>query len=321
MWRPENYSGKFFGPTRLRKALSLSLNLVSVRILRAVGLQKTHEYLSRFGFDSNTLPQGLSLALGSGTVPPITVVRAYAVLANGGYRVEPYFIDWIEDSDGNVVEQARPQQVCRHCDAAANFVSELESNSPKIIKTVEADQIETKNEGVDESLFPSDQDILIDQNVSKKTIAERVISVESHFLITSMMQDIIRHGTGRRALTLGRNDLAGKTGTTNDFKDAWFSGFSRDVVTTVWVGFDDSRTLGKGEAGSKAALPIWVEYMEEGLKGVPEYELAQPDGVVSVRVSLESGEAVSEEDPGGYTEYFRVGTEPQYGGVFTTLAE
>lgn len=268
IWRPENYSGKFFGPTRLRKALSLSLNLVSVRILRAIGLENARRHLQRFGFDPDSLPNGLSLALGSGTVPPITVARAYAVLANGGYMIEPYFIRWVEDSEGNIIEQTKPYAVCSHC-------------------------------AFDSSVWSAD-----------KKQAPRVISPENHFLITNMMQDVIKQGTGRRALKLGRGDLAGKTGTTNDFKDAWFSGFNQDVVTTVWVGFDDSRTLGKGEAGSKAALPIWVDYMEEGLKGVPERELSAPDSIVAVRVSSESGEAVTEQVP-GYTEYFKIGTQPE----------
>lgn len=273
LWRPENYSGKFFGPTRLRMALVKSMNLVSVRVARAVGLETTRDHLARFGFDPASLPNGLSLALGSGTVPPMTVARAYAVLANGGFLVEPHVIRWVEDTDGNIVEQAKPALACSYC-AAPSFEAER-----------------------DRSLQ-----------------APRVISPENRFLVTSMMRDVIRQGTGRRALALGRNDLAGKTGTTNDFRDAWFSGFNDDVVTTVWVGFDDSRTLGRGEAGSTAALPIWVDYMEEALQGVPESSLIRPDNVISVRINAANGEPVTDGDPAGIEEYFKVGTSPRGAG-------
>ena len=184
--------------------------------------------------------------------------------------IDPYFIDWIEDEHGRVIEQAKPKVVCDHC----NFGGSLQAEQAGVR-------------------------------------APRVMSAENHFLINSMMRDIIRQGTGRRALSLGRGDLAGKTGTTNDFRDAWFSGFARDVVTTVWVGFDDSRTLGRREAGSRAALPVWVDYMEEGLKGIPEREIPMPDNIVPVRVSPEDGSALAAGSDEGFTEYFKIGTEPE----------
>lgn len=273
VWRPENYSGKFFGPTRLRTALMKSMNLVSVRVARSLGLQTTRDHLARFGFDPNSLPQGLSLALGSGTVPPMTVARAYAVLANGGFLVNPYFIDWVEDPDGNIIEQSRPARACGYC-STPGF--EMQRETP--------------------------------------LQAPRVIPPENRFLVVSMMRDVIKQGTGRRALALNRGDLAGKTGTTNDFRDAWFSGFNDEIVTTVWVGFDDSRTLGRGEAGSSAALPIWVDFMEEALAGVPESSLPQPDNVVAVRINPESGDAVPDNDPVAITEYFEVGNAPAMAG-------
>jgi len=272
LWRPENYSGKFFGPTRLRTALMKSMNLVSVRVARAVGLDTTRQHLARFGFDPQSLPNGLSLALGSGTVPPMTVARAYGVLANGGFLVEPYFINWVEDTSGRIIEQARPAVACNYC-TPPSFEARPE----------------------------------------RPRQAPRVISPENRFLVTSMMRDVVRRGTGRRALALGRADLAGKTGTTNDFRDAWFSGFNDDVVTTVWVGFDDSRTLGRGEAGSSAALPIWVDYMEEALQGVPESPLIKPDNVTSVHINADTGEPVPESSPAGIREYFKVGTAPGAG--------
>jgi penicillin-binding protein 1A len=270
VWRPENYSGKFFGPTRLRKALMESLNLVSVRLVRSMGVDVVRNYISRFGFDPKSLPNGLSLALGSATIPPMTVARAYSVLANGGFLIKPYFIKWIEDSDGNIIQQANPERACVYCSAPS---------------------------------FESDPDHPLQ--------ATRVIPADNRFLVTSMMRSVIRGGTGRGALKLGRDDLAGKTGTTNDFRDAWFSGFNDNVETTVWVGFDDSSTLGRGETGARAALPIWINYMRTALKGVPESPLPQPDDVVQVRISPETGKTVAEGDPDGMAEYFRVGTVPE----------
>jgi penicillin-binding protein 1A len=273
VWRPENYSGKFFGPTRLRKALSLSLNLVSVRIVRAIGIEPVLDHLTRFGFERSRLPNGLSLALGAGSITPLEVVRAYAVFANGGFRIEPYFIDWVEDRHGNVVEQANPATICRAC-----------------LRAPVADDAA--------------------EDASRPHRARRVLRADNHFLMTSMMRDVIRVGTGRRALTLGRTDLAGKTGTTNDFRDAWFSGFNSDVVTTVWVGFDDPVTLGRGEAGSRAALPIWIDYMRVALKDSRERSSPAPDNIITRYVSTETGKSALESDPRAYEEFFMAGTEP-----------
>lgn len=269
VWRPENYSGKFFGPTRLRKALSLSLNLVSVRVLRAMGTDPARKVLEQFGFDREKLPTGLSLALGSMTVTPMQIVSAYAVFANGGYRVDPYLIDWVENSDGEIVEQAQPRVVCGACPPAGTIAGE------------------------------------------KFRPAPRVLNPATHFLITDMMKDVIRAGTGRKALQLGRRDLAGKTGTTNDFRDAWFSGFNQDVVTTVWTGFDNSSTLGRGEAGSRVALPIWIDFMRVALKGSPQRQFQRPDNIVTSLVDLETGQAVPINHPAGYAEVFRAGTQPR----------
>jgi len=274
VWRPENYSKKFFGPTRLRKALSLSLNLVSVRILRAIGIETALDHLARFGFDPATLPRGLSLALGSGTITPINVVRAFAVFANGGYRVEPYVIEWVENQYGDMVEQAAPHRVCRACSMGEGAATDAA--------------------GPELRWHP----------------AEQVLDSGNHFLITDMMHQVVRSGTARRALQLNRTDLAGKTGTTNDFRDAWFSGFNQDVVTTVWVGFDDSKTLGLREAGSRAALPIWIEYMKVALQGRADRTLNQPDNVVSRFVDKDSGEVVPLGHPNGYQEYFLVSNAP-----------
>ena len=271
IWRPENYSRKFFGPTRLRKALSLSLNLVSVRLLRAIGTDFAIEHLGHFGFDRERLPEGLSLALGAASLTPLEVVAGYAIFANGGYRVEPYLIASVEDADGRTVEHARPATVCSHC------------------------------------LTPLPAE---NADAPRHNGAERVISAENAFLMNSLMRQVVLSGTARRALELNRNDLAGKTGTTNNFNDAWFSGFNADVATTVWVGFDKPSDLGRGEAGSKAALPIWIDYMAVALDGIPERPLLAPDSIVSTYVHADSGQAASPGDPSAYEEYFIAGTEP-----------
>src|SRR3989344_4156021 len=250
-WRPEDYSKKFFGATRLRKALAQSLNLVSVRLLRAIGVSYTVEYMERFGFDTAKLPRNLSLALGTASATPMQMVNAFAVFANGGYRVTPYFIARIEDANHNVLEQAKPAIPCRECDTPASAVT------PGTPAPVPA----PANPSADKDKPPT---------------APRVLSPEVAFLMASMMQDVIREGTGRGALVLGRKDLSGKTGTTNDYRDAWFSGFNADMVTTAWTGFDQPASLGRGETGARAALPIWIDFMRTALQGIPETPLTPP---------------------------------------------
>lgn len=271
VWRPENYSGRFYGPTRLRKALSLSLNLVSVRLLRAMGTDFALTHMENFGFDSERLPNGLSLALGSASVTPVQVAKAFAVFANGGYQVQPYFVDRIVDRDGVSVAQSDPTTLCENCKSEEGYAP-LSATSARY--------------------------------------APRVISAQNAFLTASLMQQVIRSGTGQKALALGRNDLSGKTGTTNSFRDAWFSGFNGDVITSVWVGFDDSSELGRAESGARAALPIWVDYMEAALEGKPEKPPVPPAGIVRMRVNKESGAATSKDDPNSFVEYFAAGTQP-----------
>ncbi|GJL82398.1 MAG: peptidase [marine bacterium B5-7] len=273
-WRPENYSGKFYGPTRIREALTQSMNLVSVRLLRAMGLQVVLDHLQTFGFDRDQLPKGLSLALGTATLTPLEIASAYAVFANGGYRVEPYYISRVEDQNGEIVEYSNRVKICEECE-----LSELE-----------------------QATNPDRPD---------PRYARQVLSPENTFLMTSMMRDVIRVGTGKKAMELGRNDLAGKTGTTNDFRDAWFSGFNDQVTATVWVGNDQPTTLGKSESGARAALPIWIDYMRVALDGIPEKPLEAPENVVSTLVSRETGEAVPPGSANAMTEYFIMGTEPQ----------
>lgn len=247
-WRPENYSGKFFGPTRLRLALTKSRNLVSIRLLRSIGISHAINYASKFGFDTEKLPRDLSLALGSGAVTPISIARGYAVFANGGYLVEPHFITHIEDLEENVIFVNNLPQVCPDCEQKE---SEDEQAITDVIEVTEQNNSEADGEIATPKIIP------------EVIPAQRAVDAQNVYIMTSIMRDVIQYGTGRKALQLARKDLSGKTGTTNDQRDAWFSGFNRDVVTTVWVGFDKSQPLGNYETGAKAALPMWVDYMRE----------------------------------------------------------
>ncbi|WP_243633853.1 penicillin-binding protein 1A [Motiliproteus coralliicola] len=271
-WRPENYSKEFFGPTRFREALYKSRNLVSIRILRTLGVKPTLEYIQRFGFDGSRLPKNLSLALGSADVTPLELATGYAVFANGGFKVEPYWLERVTDRRGDELYQAQPMTVCEGC-----------------IYVPEPDQT-----GEDASLTeldtpPLEQELQEGETLTSLPLAPRIIDEQTAYLINNIMQDVIKRGTGRKAGKLGRKDLAGKTGTTNDLKDAWFSGFNRDLVASVWVGFDQPQTLGRREFGSTAALPIWIDYMEQALQGLPEAPLIPPQGIVSVRIDPETG--------------------------------
>jgi len=227
-WEPKNYDGTFDGPMRLRLALAKSKNVVSVRLLQAIGPAYAQDFIARFGFDTDKNPPYLTLALGAGAVTPLQMARAYAVFANGGYRIEPYFIRRIVDDRGNPIAEAGPLRAG------------------------------------DESL--------------------RVLDARNVFLVDSMMQDVLRYGTATAASRLGRRDLAGKTGTTNDFVDAWFCGYHPALVAVAWVGYDQPRSLGKNQTGARVALPIWLDYMARALRGVPEQEREVPPGVVAVRI-------------------------------------
>ncbi|MDX2313273.1 MAG: penicillin-binding protein 1A [Gammaproteobacteria bacterium] len=294
VWRPENYSGKFFGPTRLRVALYKSRNLVSIRLLRAVGIDSAVEYIKRFGLDVARLPHDLSLALGSGSVTPLEMAAGYAVLANGGYLVKPHFVDRIEASDGSLWYQADPLRVCRDCDDA---------------EIVAVDR--TRDVGLDAV-------VLADDGGNEAGHAPRVLTPQNAWIMNSLMRDVIKRGTGRRALRLKRGDLAGKTGTTNDQQDAWFSGFNPKLVAITWVGFDQLGPLGRRETGAGAALPIWIDFMGVALDGVPEVPLAQPDGLVTVRIDPESGLRASASQPGAVFETFRTENVPRESFVETS---
>ena len=246
VWLPGNYTGKFYGYTSLRKALSKSLNLVSVRLLNSIGIQFGIEHLSRFNFDPDTLPWGLSLALGSADVTPLQMAASYSVFANGGYHIEPYFIERIIDRENRIVEKSSTAyRVCAYCPNLQNQPT-------------------------------SDYSL---KSLSLKQPARLAISPANAYVMNDMLKEVVRSGTATAAKELGRSDIGGKTGTTNDFKDAWFSGFNKNLVTSVWVGFDQPRTLGKRESATKVALPIWIDFMDAALKGLPEVNLAKPDNV------------------------------------------
>ena len=289
-WRPENYSKKFYGPTRLREALYKSRNLVSIRILRSIGIDTATEFLTRFGFDKNRLPGNLSLSLGSADVTPLELATAYAGLANQGYRVQPYFITRIDDAEGNTLFQARPETVCPGCtyveqgtDIPDNLSAiELTGNDPEASMTPSEDQ--QADDAVKTTVEPP-----AGTQLSTLPLAEQIMQPDTAYMIYNIMQDVITRGTGRRATSLNRSDLAGKTGTTNDQKDAWFSGFNNDVVATAWVGFDQPSTLGRREFGGTAALPIWIDFMATALTDSADEPAAQPDGMISVRIDPKTG--------------------------------
>ncbi len=311
-WRPENYSKKFYGPTRLREALYKSRNLVSIRILRTVGVQTTLDFVSRFGFDAKRLPKNLSLALGSADVTPLELVTAYATFANQGYKIEPYLIERVEDLDNNILHQATPLTVCEGCtylppdDPAENSDPGAQADS---------------NHNADQPTGSSDQHSGSGgESITRLPLAPRILDEKTTYLINNIMQDVIQRGTAKKAKKLGRNDLAGKTGTTNDQKDAWFSGFNQHVVATAWVGFDQPNSLGRNEFGSTSALPIWMDYMRQALEGVPETTLEPPEGIVSVRIDPKTGLLAFPGQQDAIFEVFSEETAPQKTAVTEAAA-
>ena len=290
-WRPENYSGKFFGPTRLRDALTHSRNLVSIRILRDIGVKYTRTFASRFGFQPKTLPNNLSLSLGSGSTNPYQMATAYSVFANGGFSVTPYFIDKIISASGEELFKANPATTIENPPHSTDEDNLLLKST---LTTPLEDTHSTKNNTLSEAL--------VEPPIKK---AKRVISPQLNFIINSILRDVIKRGTGRRALSLGRTDLAGKTGTTNDQRDAWFNGFHPSLVAVAWVGLDNSKPLGNKETGGRAALPIWIDFMKEALKDTPNTPLSQPEGIVGLLIDPETGLKTSSSNQKAIFEYFR----------------
>ena len=280
-WRPRNYSGIWYGPTLMREALVKSRNLVSIRILLDIGIPHALRYLDRFGFPRSALSRNLSLALGSAALTPLQMATAFSVFANGGFAVQPYIVQRIEDASGEMIYQADPPLACYECEQTRN--------------RLEADGADDDD---DESLPDLDdlpQDLIIHSDPAPA--APRVVESRNAYLIADMMRDVIRRGTGRRAMVLGRKDLSGKTGTTNDGVDVWFSGYNSRLVATTWVGFDNPRPLGVGEEGARTALPMWLDFMQVALRGMPESRLPAPDGLITVRISPDNGCLARAGDP------------------------
>ncbi|MCW8867321.1 MAG: penicillin-binding protein 1A [Marinobacter sp.] len=283
-WRPQNSSGQFYGPTRLREALYRSRNLVSIRLLRDLGIQNTLDYLAQLEIPVENMPDDLSLSLGSGQLTPMELARGMAVIANGGYDVEPYLIETITDFSGETIYQAPKTVLCdKDCDDdTAQEPSGEQEGSPNTGANVS----ETSEDSPEVRVMP------------------RLADERSVFILHSMMQDVIRRGTGRRALALGRDDIAGKTGTTNEQKDTWFAGFNHEVATTTWVGFDQPAPLGRREFGASTALPIWLDYMEVALEGAPSSFMPRPNGIVNIRINPETGQRARPGEDGIF-EVFR----------------
>jgi len=311
LWTPSNDDNKFAGPMRLREALIESKNLVSVRLLDAIGVRYTRDYVTRFGFPPDALPNNLSMALGTASVSPLSMARGFAVFANGGYLITPYFINEIDDRDGKPVYVANPARACADCaerllqnsppapppaNMLTNGVSASSSNAPAPATSVAM---------AGQTVLPAD---VHNNGAAPPALAPHVIDIRNDYLVTSLMKDVIQSpmGTGYAAKALNRQDLAGKTGSTNDHRDAWFVGFNGDLSTAVWVGYDDFSSLGKGEFGAKAALPIWIDYMGDVLKGLPEKTLPMPPGITTMLINRENGLPTAPGDPDAMQEIFKV---------------
>ncbi len=308
-WRPENDGGKFYGPTRLRQALYRSRNLVSIRLLRELGIETALDGIGKFGFDTAAMPRDLSLALGTFAVTPLQVAAGYAALANQGFKVAPHLIDKVIDRDGRVIFAANPATACSDCErqqpAAAPQLAQREAQLAALLG-----RLGEKSANADDRLgVAALQQALLATAPADRPRAERALSTQDAFLIDSMLRDVISLGTGRRARQLERSDLAGKTGTTNGPRDAWFSGYSPSMVATAWVGFDDNSQLGRNEYGGSAALPIWINYMRDALAGVADQPRQQPAGIVRATIDPTSGLRVA---PGneGIDEFFKAGQLP-----------
>jgi penicillin-binding protein 1A len=270
-WRPQNYGGTISGPTRLREGLVHSINLVAIRVLRSIGIPTAIQYISKLGLPAKQMPHNLSLALGSAAFSPLQMAGGYAVLANEGFRVKPYYISEIKNAHGKKLFQAHPQVACDNI-----------MNCPALMA--------------------------VDDPPDKQHLAPRVIKADNAYIVGDMMRDVIRHGTGRAARKLGRHDLSGKTGTTNQQTNAWFAGFNANLVAVSWVGFDNPKPLGFGETGAHAALPMWMDFMGSALAGQPEALPTRPKNIVTVKINPQTGQRAL--GTGGIAEIFRRGHAP-----------
>lgn len=317
-WRPKNSPAIYDGPIRLRRGLGQSKNVVSVRLVQDIGVTKVIEHLGKYGFDTDKIPENNSIALGSASLSPLKLATGYAIIANGGYKIEPYVIERIEDAYGNVIYQANPKIVCEEC-------SELYKQQAE------------ENDGLVYKVKKDDNQLCAISPVSEDQIAPSAISPETAFLTRELLYTAVwgggswKHKTGwngtgwRAARALKRHDIGGKTGTTNDSKDAWFSGYVGNVVATSWVGFDNfNRNLGKaslnknldknqvsgGEFGARTALPAWVDFMQETALSQPVVKKQRPTTISTARIDRETGLLTRQTDHTSLFEYFRSGSMP-----------
>ncbi|KFN43600.1 hypothetical protein N789_10010 [Arenimonas oryziterrae DSM 21050 = YC6267] len=297
VWRPQNDNATFAGPIRLREALVQSRNLVSVRLLDAIGVDFARKYITQFGFKIESLPPNLSMSLGTASLTPISMARGYSVFANGGFLIEPYFITRIVDRNGVVIGNTHAPRACRACP---------ERLAREQRTTVVVDGFDFSAGGPTatstEATAKFDPDFV---GPSPLALAPRAIDERSAFLTSSLMRDVVLRGTATAAKVLNRADIGGKTGSTNNHRDAWFAGFGGDLVTAVWVGNDDFKSLGYREYGGKAALPIWINYMRSALKDEPIADQTPPAGVVTVAISPGSGNLLPEGTPGSLKEFMK----------------
>jgi penicillin-binding protein 1A len=273
-WRPQNITKRFYGPTPMREGLVRSRNLVSIRLLRGIGIGYATQHIAAFGFGPEALPANLTLALGTGQVTPLEMARGFAVFANSGFRVEPGFVSRVATADGRELPIEAPRRACPVC---------------------------SLHDETGADIVPEDRR------------APRAISAANAYVMTDMMGDVIQRGTAQLAKSLNRRDLAGKTGTTSDRRDAWFVGFNADLVAAAWIGFDQERPLGDNEEGGRTALPMWVYFMQEALRNHPEHRQPEPPGVVRMWVSRDTGAPARAGDPTALFEAFLEQHAPQPG--------
>ena len=343
LWQPKNSPDRYDGPMRLRVGLGQSKNMIAIRALQTAGVDFTAEFLQRFGFKRDQYFASEALALGAASFTPLEMARAYAVFDNGGFLIDPYLIEKIQDNTGKDLFIANPKIACITCndipviygetkDKIDGFKDVAEVANPDNLKSAQGNNNTDTEEGDQQpenvpdlpelqtsALNDGSVDLMADakDGAAKQEYAPRVISGELAFLIRSALNTAIYGEQGlswkgtswRIAQSIKRSDIGGKTGTTNSAKVAWYAGFGANLVTTTYVGFDDNkRVLGRGEAGAKTAMPAWVAYMKAALSDVPERQLDLPPNIVEKTIDSNSG-LLSE--GGGRKEYFIVGTEPK----------
>lgn len=309
LWRPQNDDGKFAGPMRVREALVRSRNLVSVRLLDAIGVDYARKYISHFGFEESTLPPNLSMSLGTASLTPLSIARGYSAFVNGGFRVTPWFIDEVKDRDGALLFKEKPASGCHGCGGAATASGGTIRAPTAVVDGFDLGPATpaTSSTKKDGNAGPPARDKASVQptptNVADLLLAPRAIDERIAYQMVSMLRDVVQRGTGTAAKVLEREDVGGKTGSTNEHRDAWFSGFGGPLVTTVWVGRDDYTSLGYREYGGKAALPIWIDYMRVALKGQLIAANDPPDGMV--QVSVGPGGRLIPDSNGGIVEWVK----------------